>query len=212
MYKLYFKKEKYKLNALNKFLHLGNIYEAKVCIPEKNFDLLASKLNENSEKHHYSVLIEDMPAPDGFIYPTFFNLNDFTFPFQEIVNTYGYPRYQEINPSLFNIVTFPFLFGIMFGDIGHGLLLFLFGSYLLYKNDSLSKSGSELLKGCSKARYLLFLMGAFAFYCGIMYNDFLSIPLDFFGSCYVDNQVNNNFFLIKLKLYLSVYLQKMFLI
>lgn len=189
MYKLYFRKEKYKLNALNKCTHLGNIYEARICIPEKKINLLTNKLKEMSDKYHYSVLIENLPVPEGFVYPTFFELNDFTFPFQEIVNTYGYARYQEINPSLFNIVTFPFLFGVMFGDIGHGLLLFLLGSYLVYKNDSISKSNSEVLKGFSKARYLLFLMGASAFYCGFMYNDFLSIPLNFFGSCYTNSEV-----------------------
>ena len=33
--------------------------------------------------------------------------------FQNIVNTYGIPRYGEVNPGIFTIVTFPFLFGIM---------------------------------------------------------------------------------------------------
>ena len=37
---------------------------------------------------------------------------------QSIVNTYGVPRYREANPALFTAVTFPFLFGVMYGDIG----------------------------------------------------------------------------------------------
>lgn len=36
--------------------------------------------------------------------------------------------HKEINPAVFAIVTFPFLFGVMFGDVGHGLLLFIVGS------------------------------------------------------------------------------------
>jgi V-type H+-transporting ATPase subunit a len=55
--------------------------------------------------------------------PTYFKLNPFTSIFQGIVNTYGVPRYQEVNPGLFTIVTFPFLFGVMYGDVGHGTLL-----------------------------------------------------------------------------------------
>ena len=193
MFKLYIKKEKFKLTALNKCTHLGNLYEARVCLPEKKLDQVTKILRESSEKNHYSILIEDLNIPEGFVYPTYFELNDFTFPFQEIVNTYGFPRYQEINPSLFNIVTFPFLFGVMFGDIGHGLMLFLFGSYLIFNSENINKGNNALMKSFSKARYLLFLMGFFAFYCGWMYNDFLSIPLDLFGSCYTNDEVIDSY-------------------
>jgi len=189
MYKLFIKKEKFKLMTLNKCIHLGNIYEAHACIPEKKIEIITKSLKESSERYHFTILIEDLKKPEDFIFPTYFELNDFTFPFQEIVNTYGFPRYQEINPSLFNIISFPFLFGVMFGDIGHGLLLLLFGTYLVLFSNNISKGNNELLKAFSKARYLLFLMGFFAFYCGWMYNDFLSIPFDLFGSCYKNDSV-----------------------
>ena len=51
----------------------------------------------------------------------------FTWAFQEFVNTYGVPRYKEINPALFTAATFPFMFGVMYGDIGHGSILALVG-------------------------------------------------------------------------------------
>jgi V-type H+-transporting ATPase subunit a len=114
--------------------------------------------------------------------PTFIQTNDFTWAFQEIVNTYGVPRYREINPALFNIVTFPFLFGVMFGDIGHGFLLFLFAGYLCWGKDEFK--GDHPLRPALKARYLLLMMGFFAIFNGWMYNDFLSIPLGIFGTCY----------------------------
>lgn len=57
-----------------------------------------------------------------------------------ITNTYGVPRYKEINPALFSIMTFPFLFGVMFGDIGHGSLLFLVGLCLVLFNDKIKKT------------------------------------------------------------------------
>lgn len=63
--------------------------------------------------------------------PTWFNLNEFTSPFQQITDTYGIPNYKEVNPSIFGIITFPFEFGIMFGDIGHGFMHLLIASLLI---------------------------------------------------------------------------------
>jgi V-type H+-transporting ATPase subunit a len=119
--------------------------------------------------------------------PTYIKTNDFTWAFQEITNTYGVPRYGEVNPTLYNIITFPFLFGIMFGDIGHGLLLFMFGLYLCSYKEEIQTSDS-MLKPALKARYLLTLMGFFSFFNGLMYNDFLSTPMHLFGSCYVNGE------------------------
>jgi V-type H+-transporting ATPase subunit a len=57
-----------------------------------------------------------------------------TWFFQEFTNTYGVPCYQEANPSGFAVVTFPFMFGIMFGDYGHGSLIFFLGFCLTMAN------------------------------------------------------------------------------
>lgn len=64
--------------------------------------------------------------------PTFFKTNEFTEVYQQIVDTYGVPSYKEINPAIFTTVTFPFLFGLMFGDIGHGSCLFIFATMLIF--------------------------------------------------------------------------------
>lgn len=50
--------------------------------------------------------------------PTYFKTTKFTEAYQSIVDTYGVPRYKEVNPGLFTLISFPFLFGVMYGDIG----------------------------------------------------------------------------------------------
>ncbi|HQE91499.1 MAG TPA: V-type ATPase 116kDa subunit family protein [Anaerolineae bacterium] len=50
--------------------------------------------------------------------------------FQSLVTTYGQPGYDELDPTPIMALTFPLVFGLMFGDVGHGLLLLLVGLLL----------------------------------------------------------------------------------
>eukprot|EP00929_Paragymnodinium_shiwhaense_P117143 TRINITY_DN8739_c1_g2_i1.p1 TRINITY_DN8739_c1_g2~~TRINITY_DN8739_c1_g2_i1.p1 ORF type:complete len:811 (-),score=226.56 TRINITY_DN8739_c1_g2_i1:324-2756(-) len=110
--------------------------------------------------------------------PTYIRTNEFTEAWQEVINTYGIPRYQEANPALFATVTFPFIFGMMYGDVGHGTLLFLTGCYLCMNSESLRYTAPEIFK----ARYMVLSMGIFATFAGFMYNDMFSIGLSLFES------------------------------
>lgn len=53
-------------------------------------------------------------------------------PFEMYVKMYGLPDYHEMDPTIFVALTYSFIFGIMFGDVGQGLLLVV-GGFLLYK-------------------------------------------------------------------------------
>lgn len=120
--------------------------------------------------------------------PTHFETNKFTYGYQEFVNTYGIPRYREANPALFTAATFPFLFGVMYGDIGHGMFLLCAGIYLISqekKNDEARLS--EMVEGLHMGRYMIAMMGFFAVYAGLIYNDCFSLGLNLFGSRWVFN-------------------------
>eukprot|EP01087_Luapelamoeba_hula_P018216 TRINITY_DN5852_c0_g1_i2.p1 TRINITY_DN5852_c0_g1~~TRINITY_DN5852_c0_g1_i2.p1 ORF type:complete len:752 (+),score=136.38 TRINITY_DN5852_c0_g1_i2:616-2871(+) len=118
--------------------------------------------------------------------PTFFRTNKFTASFQGIVDAYGIARYREVNPGVYTIITFPFMFGIMFGDIGHGLLMFLFALTLILKEEQLLRGKlHEMLEMCFSGRYLLLLMAICSIFCGFIYNECFAVPLNLFGSRWV---------------------------
>lgn len=176
-------REKSIYNNLNRMKLKDNIFYGQLWIPREFEGQVKQTLATLSKKQNFTV--PDLQLKDykqtGMMPPTYFKTNEFTAPFQEIVETYGIPTYREVNPGLFTIVSFPYLFGVMFGDIGHGGLLFAFGIFLVLRHRTLK---GTMLEGASPLRFMLFLMGMFAFYNGFTYNEFFAIPLRLFGSCY----------------------------
>ncbi len=185
MYKLYFLQEKLLFSNLNKCKLRGNFIDGEVWIPEEKYQLVQDSLLNITSKdpNKLTAVLSDFEEGDNSKPPTYLKLNDFTYPFQTIVSEYGVPRYREVNPGLFTIITFPFMFGVMFGDIGHGGLILLLGIWLVLKKDEILKSMPDL-KMLIKTRYFFLLCGFFAFFNGWIYNDFFAMPLGFFGSCY----------------------------
>lgn len=130
--------------------------------------------------------------------PSHFQSNEFTWSFQEIVNTYGIPTYKEVNPAVFACVSFPFLFGVMFGDVGHGSLLMLFALTLVFGKDKLKGSALEIML---PGRYIFLLMGFFAIFNGLCYNEFFSLPIQAnWGTCWKPDPTDPNPFGTKAEL------------
>lgn len=56
--------------------------------------------------------------------------NSLVKPFEQLVGMYGLPKYGGIDPTTFVAIAYTLLFGIMFGDVGQGLVVFLLGLFL----------------------------------------------------------------------------------
>lgn len=118
--------------------------------------------------------------------PTYFKTNKFTKVYQGIVDAYGIAQYREVNPAALTLITFPFLFAVMFGDVGHGFMLAAFAAFLIWKEKQLGATQlNEIIKSCYDGRYVLILMGIFSMYTGLLYNECFSIPIDLCGSNWV---------------------------
>ncbi len=180
-YRVFLLSENYVYQELNKFELVRNVLSGSFWAPAEEENELYSALGVLQRARMSSTNAKFYRAETEAAPPTHFATNEFTAVFQEIVNTYGIPRYQEVNPGIFAVPFFPFLFGIMFGDIGHGGALLAAGIYLCQRDEEVRRSP---LKAVSPYRYLFLLMGVFALFSGFIYNDFLSLPWNIFGSCY----------------------------
>uniref|UniRef100_A0A4W3I1M0 V-type proton ATPase subunit a n=1 Tax=Callorhinchus milii TaxID=7868 RepID=A0A4W3I1M0_CALMI len=188
------------LNQCN-FDVTGKCLIAEVWCPVSQLHRLRHALEEGSRRSGSSVPsfyneVQTLHTP-----PTLCRTNKFTAGFQGIVDAYGVGSYQEVNPAPYTIITFPFLFAVMFGDVGHGALMFFFALWMvLEENDPKVKSAeNEIWQTCFGGRYLLLLMGLFSLYTGLVYNDCFSQSLAIFPSAWhvsrmllVGNQLDPN--------------------
>ncbi|KAL4284341.1 hypothetical protein GQ457_16G007520 [Hibiscus cannabinus] len=176
-------------------LNMLNFDVTKKCLVGEGWCPIFAKAKIQEALHRATV---DTNSQVGIIFhvmdalespPTYFRTNHFTNAYQEIVDAYGVARYQEANPAVYTVITFPFLFAVMFGDWGHGICLLLGALILIARESRIStqacvqtyhKLGSfmQMLFG---GRYVLLLMSLFSIYCGLIYNEFFSVPFHIFG-------------------------------
>lgn len=93
--------------------------------------------------------------------PVLFKQPPFLKPFEMLVSGYGIPSYRSVDPTLFVGITFLAMFGMMFGDIGHGLVLLIAGLVFAAKSRRLREAG-KLGIYCGAASMIFgFLFGSF---------------------------------------------------
>ena len=128
--------------------------------PVSQIDTLRQGISKVSDK----VLIEvNTPSrqKDGHI-PVALGNPPIVSAFQGLVTNYGRPRYDELDPTFMIALTFPLIFGIMFGDVGHGLVLALLGVALVSRK-------VRALRGLSGVGAVVIMCGVAAMLFGSLY-------------------------------------------
>ena len=122
-------------DAIARYGQLRHTYVVVGWVPSAKLEALTQALKQASKE----ILIEATPIePAGHHanVPVALRNPGALRPFELLVNTYARPRYEEIDPTALIAVTFPLLYGAMFGDVGHGLVLAAIG-WLLSRRSTL---------------------------------------------------------------------------
>jgi V/A-type H+-transporting ATPase subunit I len=113
-------------DAIVRFGRLRHTYVIVGWIPSDDFEDLIRRIKSVSKES----LVETFPTNrrgENQNVPVALQNSKFLRPFQMLVTTYARPRYGELDPTWLIAFTFPLLFGAMFGDVGHGILLAVLG-------------------------------------------------------------------------------------
>jgi V/A-type H+-transporting ATPase subunit I len=144
-----FEAKKYVVGLGDKFTITGFMQENDVDLFSKAFEGL----------EEVDIEINEADTDRRITPPTKLKNGWFSRPFGMFVEMYGLPGYNEMDPTPFVAITYSLLFGMMFGDLGQGLVLMLIG-YLAYKFKKMRLGAIGIRIGLSSAIFGL-LYGSF---------------------------------------------------
>lgn len=114
------------LDWLKKTARSEKVFFISTYLPSKE----VSAVKKKGEKLNLYILGEESikrKSEDAGRTPTKLSNPSILRPFEFIVKAYGIPSYRGVDPTVFTSLSFVLFFGIMFGDLGHGLILILTG-------------------------------------------------------------------------------------
>ena len=113
------------------------------------------------------IYVTELAIGEHDIVPVEYNNPSFSRPSQLLLDTYSRPKYTELDPTIMISIVFPIFFGLILGDVGYGILLFI-----------LCLGLRKFVKGEEGRQLLVVLRNASiaSIFFGVLYSEFLGFP------------------------------------
>ncbi len=126
----YLDKEAEKAEAPLRFASTEQVFFVTGFVPKDRFEKTKHAL-EQATKKKMDLQIKEIDHHEKV--PIEFNHTKLVQPFQFFMELFSIPGYREIDPTIFLMLTFPFFFGLMLGDVGYGVVCFILFAILRFK-------------------------------------------------------------------------------
>lgn len=173
-------------NVLEHCNETQRTYFFEAWVPEGKKDIVKASIEDAA---NYKSIVYFSEPVFGETPPTIISNPQMMKPFEKLVKMYGLPSYYELDPTWVVFVTFPLIFGMMYGDVGHGIILLLLSMGIFLSGEKRFKSFtgfkdfSPILMGC----------GVFSIIFGFLYGEFLGFK---FQPMWLSPSENITYFLV----------------
>jgi V/A-type H+/Na+-transporting ATPase subunit I len=102
--------------------HRGNLSRLQGWVPAVDLHLVERALRKKLANPFVIEARNPLPEERSLV-PSVMRHSKLLRPFSTLVTQYGVPRYGEVNPTHLFALTYILMFGMMFGDVGHGAVI-----------------------------------------------------------------------------------------
>jgi len=159
------------LGVINDLPHTESTARIRCWVARPNLASLTSLVEEVSEGTAVIETLDPMTLPASerrqMSIPVILRNSSFFKPFESLISNYGYPAYGEIEPTPLVAIGFVLMFGVMFGDLGQGMVLMLAGAAM-----ALRKRFSPAIR---QAGILVASAGLSAAFFGLVFGSFFCL-------------------------------------
>jgi V/A-type H+/Na+-transporting ATPase subunit I len=158
--------ERHLLEAAQNFSRTQSAVLLTGWIPSAESSELENRLREITAGHCVVEIAAPKNSPDEQV-PVLLHHPRWLRPFEMLVTAYGLPHYRELEPTLFVALSYVLMFGVMFGDIGHGSILALGGFIAMWRSHKVKVRDLGLL---------FLFAGLSSMFFGFLYGSFFGLP------------------------------------